>query len=142
MQIQLFSVEEASRLARELEPSLQELVRLKREHDTVQSRIDVLSLALSGASPGNPDAQQLRRLLERRTRLGDRLRRGVEAIQSRGCVVKDLDQGLVDFYSIAGDRLIYLCWRLGEPEVAHWHPLEGGFASRQPRGLREEGDRR
>jgi hypothetical protein len=38
----------------------------------------------------------------------------------------------MDFYAIAGDRLIFLCWQLGEAEVAHWHPLQGGFASRQP----------
>jgi hypothetical protein len=28
-------------------------------------------------------------------------------------------------------REVYLCWRLGEPDVAHWHELEGGFAGRQ-----------
>ena len=53
-------------------------------------------------------------------------------MQARGCVVKDLDRGLVDFYSLAGDKLIFLCWHAGEPEVGHWHPIEGGFTSRQP----------
>jgi hypothetical protein len=28
-------------------------------------------------------------------------------------------------------REVYLCWRLGEPEVAHWHELNEGFAGRQ-----------
>jgi hypothetical protein len=47
-------------------------------------------------------------------------------------MVKDIDRGLVDFYALSGDRLILLCWHLGEAEVSHWHSLEGGFASRQP----------
>ena len=27
---------------------------------------------------------------------------------------------------------VFLCWQLGEPAVAHWHALDGGFASREP----------
>ncbi|HUK64136.1 MAG TPA: DUF2203 family protein, partial [Dongiaceae bacterium] len=56
----------------------------------------------------------------------------LDAVDERGAVVKDLDLGLIDFYSLAGDRLVFLCWKLGEAEVAHWHPLDGGYASRRP----------
>ena len=42
-----------------------------------------------------------------------------------------LDRGLVDFYSLMGDRLVFLCWQVSEPEVSHWHTLEDGFAGRQ-----------
>ncbi|MGI8407540.1 MAG: DUF2203 family protein [Actinomycetota bacterium] len=46
--------------------------------------------------------------------------------------LKDLDQGIIDFPSaLHGDEAV-LCWRLGEPEVAWWHPRDGGFAGRQP----------
>ena len=132
MRIQLFSVEEANRLAGELKPALEALVGIKREFDAVQGRVDVLGLALAGAAASNPDARELRRLLERRAPLAQEIGRGVDEIQRRGCVIKDVDRGLVDFYSIVGDRLIFLCWHLGEAEVMHWHTLEGGFAGRQP----------
>jgi len=56
----------------------------------------------------------------------------LQEFAQREIQVKDLDRGLIDFYTLAGDRLIFLCWQLGESEVAHWHPLEGGFAGRQP----------
>jgi hypothetical protein len=46
-------------------------------------------------------------------------------------MVKDLDRGLVDFYSLMGDRLVFLCWQVTEPEVSHWHSLEDGFSGRQ-----------
>ncbi len=49
-----------------------------------------------------------------------------------GCVFKGFDAGLVDFYSLREDRLVFLCWRLGEVGITHWHELDSGFAGRQP----------
>jgi hypothetical protein len=69
---------------------------------------------------------------ERRNALAEQISHGVNAIQRRGALVKDLDRGLLDFYALMGDRLIFLCWQAGETEVKHWHSLEGGFSTRQP----------
>lgn len=49
-----------------------------------------------------------------------------------GAYLKDLDTGLVDFYSRRGDEVIFLCWREGEPEIRNWHSLQGGFQNRKP----------
>ena len=83
--------------------------------------------------PGNPDALELRELSREAPATGrvDRAR-GRGDSHETGVLVKDLDQGLVDFYALMGDRLVFLCWQLGEPEVAHWHALEEGFAGRRP----------
>jgi len=54
------------------------------------------------------------------------------ALQELGLLVKDLDEGLVDFPALRGDEEVLLCWRLGEDEVAFWHTLEDGFAGRKP----------
>ena len=132
MRLTLYSVDEANRVAAELRPELERLSRIKREFDQVEVRIEVLSIAVSGATNDNPDAVELQGLRERRAQLAHEISLGIEAVNRRGCVLKDLDQGLVDFYTLSGDRLIFLCWKLGEPEVAHWHALEGGFTTRQP----------
>ena len=29
-------------------------------------------------------------------------------------------------------RVVYLCWKLGEPEILFWHEIDGGFRNRQP----------
>jgi hypothetical protein len=132
VKLTLFSVEQANRLAQELRPALEELVRMRAEMQRFGRRLEVMSLALAGASASNPDAAESRVLIARRTELATKIREGLKAIHQKGCLVKDLDRGLVDFYSLAGDRLIFLCWQLGEKEVSHWHSLEGGFAARQP----------
>ena len=45
--------------------------------------------------------------------------------------LKDYVTGLIDFPCWMEDREVLLCWRLGEPEVSHWHDLDAGFAGRQ-----------
>ena len=56
----------------------------------------------------------------------------VEELQALGVLVKDLDQGLVDFPARRGDEEVLLCWHVGEDEVAFWHGVEEGFAGRKP----------
>jgi hypothetical protein len=63
---------------------------------------------------------------------GQERMRGYESeLRQLGVELKDYFMGLIDFPSQMDGRPVYLCWRLGEPEVAHWHDLEAGFAGRQ-----------
>jgi hypothetical protein len=48
-----------------------------------------------------------------------------------GIEIKALD-GLCDFRSRYGGRVVFLCWRFGEDRITHFHELEGGFAGRKP----------
>jgi len=56
----------------------------------------------------------------------------IDEIVSHGCILKDLNGGLVDFLSERDGRTVYLCWKYDEPEVAYYHDLNAGFAGRQP----------
>jgi hypothetical protein len=132
LQITLFTITEANATAAEIRPELEELMRAQRELNLVQARIDVLDLASSGATADNPDARELRSLQTRRMVLAARIRRGIALVHRRGALVKDLERGLVDFYALSGDQLVFLCWQVSETEVSHWHSLAGGFAARQP----------
>jgi hypothetical protein len=49
-----------------------------------------------------------------------------------GCEVKDWSLGLIDFPALREGREVNLCWRLGEPEVLHWHERDAGFSGRRP----------
>lgn len=131
MRIELFTVEEANRLAAEIRPRLERLVMKKREFDRIELRLEVMLVATSGAAPENPDTLELRSLEEKRRRLGESIGKGLQELLEKGVQVKDLDRGLVDFYALQGDRLVFLCWQVDEPEVSHWHTLDDGFAGRQ-----------
>ena len=132
MRIELFTVDEANRVAGEIRPRLERLVMKKREFDRLERRMDILLVATSGAAPENPDTLELRSLEEKRRRLGESIGKGVQELHAKGVLLKDLDRGLVDFYSLRGDRIVFLCWQRGERRVAHWHPLSGGYSSRRP----------
>lgn len=56
----------------------------------------------------------------------------VERVNALGCLVKDVETGLVDFYALVDDEPAFLCWQLGERAVSHWHGLDEGFAGRKP----------
>jgi hypothetical protein len=61
-----------------------------------------------------------------------RLRETIAELDSIGGQVKDLDEGLLDFPCRIDDKVVLLCWRMGEPAIEHWHTLESGFKDRQP----------
>ncbi|GIW75131.1 MAG: hypothetical protein KatS3mg104_0194 [Phycisphaerae bacterium] len=62
----------------------------------------------------------------------DRLNDLLDELKAIGCELKDYRMGLVDFPSRHQGREIYLCWRLGEQTIGHWHELHTGFQGRQP----------
>jgi len=61
----------------------------------------------------------------------ERMREYQKELRQLGVELKDYFTGLIDFPCRMNDREVYLCWRLGEPEVAHWHELAEGFSGRK-----------
>lgn len=60
------------------------------------------------------------------------LRAEIEWLAEHDIVLRDPETGLVDFPAERDGRRVWLCWRLGEETVAHWHELEAGFLARKP----------
>ena len=60
----------------------------------------------------------------------EKIREYVQELQKLGIEIKDFHAGLIDFPSLMGKREVYLCWKLGEPRVEWWHPIETGIAGR------------
>jgi hypothetical protein len=53
-------------------------------------------------------------------------------IESFGCILKDIDLGLIDFPYDSGEDVVFLCWQFGESRVVAWHSVDTGFSERQP----------
>ena len=68
----------------------------------------------------------------RRDEAASRLRDRIEAVLETGCLVKDLEIGLVDFPTLLRGVEVYLCWKLGESGITFWHGVDEGFRGRKP----------
>ncbi|HKB40925.1 MAG TPA: DUF2203 domain-containing protein [Gemmataceae bacterium] len=79
-------------------------------------------------APEREEAEQITAELERGQ---ERMEEYEQELRNLGVELKDYLIGLIDFPCRMGDREIYLCWKLDEAEVAHWHELDAGFAGRQ-----------
>jgi hypothetical protein len=125
-----FTPKEANDELREIRPLVEELVAHRREQQRFQEERVELAAKIAG-NGGGIDSQAIadHEEAERRERI--EVARCVDAIHGRGAIVKDVDEGLVDFPALRRGEEILLCWRLGEDEVAHWHGLEEGFAGRK-----------
>ena len=53
-------------------------------------------------------------------------------LRELGVDFKGFEQGLVDFPGEREGRVVCLCWKLDEDEVAYWHEVSDGYAGRQP----------
>jgi len=118
-----FTREEASALLPRLKDMLRELRSSKDQLTDTEAHE-----ALSEAAPGNGGGEEGKQVgvafLEVRRLLG--------AIEESGIVLRDIDRGLVDFPAVIDGREVYLCWELGEDDVAYWHDLDSGYRGREP----------
>jgi hypothetical protein len=126
-----FTLEEANAAVDELRPVVERMVEHRRHFTAARNRRGDLT-AQAGSNGGDltpTDFADVELELEAEA---TELARCIEQIESAGALVKDLDQGLLDFPALRDGEEILLCWQLGEDEIAFWHGLEEGFAGRKP----------
>ena len=125
-----FTVEEANAMLPLVKAIARDLSSLAHEVKDRRDRLDDLH---SGRGRDkdvifSEEVAQIERELEADT---EQLQEYAEELRQLGVEPKDAFQGLVDFPAIMDDREVYLCWKLGEPEVLFWHDIKAGFAGRQ-----------
>lgn len=120
-----FTVEEANRLLPTIIPILRELRELWNAIQAKKEVAEELGNAARGNGGGEDGAQYLGEYYLGLQRYGERL-------AQLGVLLKDIQQGLIDFPFLREGREVYLCWRLGEEAIGYWHEVESGFAGRQP----------
>src|SRR5262249_49797421 len=86
-------------------------------------------MALGGSIP--PSAALAEKKSERQE-IENELREVVGRIQQTGCIVRDLEVGLLDFPSLRDGEEVSLCWKLGEQRIEYYHSIHEGFAGRKP----------
>jgi len=63
--------------------------------------------------------------------LQNEINRIIKDIEDTGCILRDIELGIIDFPAVRRGRTVMLCWRLGEDRIRYWHEAEGGFTFRK-----------
>ena len=125
----LFTLEQAERTLPLVRRIVADLVQVYPEWRAGVARYEAMSL------DAKPEAGETPAMLAERDRIAElaaRIDGYLRELEAIGCVFKGFEAGLVDFQSLRDDQPIFLCWRLGEARITHWHELETGFDGRQP----------
>ena len=123
----LFTVNEANGLLPVLRPLVEQILenirRLKGVSETVIRREQL--------DPDAPNLMEQLREDDEVLKLVTQIKDWVTTINGHGCVCKGVEQGLIDFPCMLGAEVVFLCWQIGEANVAHYHRIEDGFAGRK-----------
>ena len=128
----IFTVEQATYLIPKIVEVLKKLRKQQGSIQKLEERKAIEELSwLREDGTVSPNAKEAISKLEESQRKDlHRFEEILEELDSLGGQLKDLDQGLIDFFGARGDSLIYLCWKEGEDKIRYWHDLEAGFARR------------
>lgn len=128
----LFTLQQAEELIPSLREWLPEAIDAKKQAVEADGELRkiVARIQVMGGMELNP--ARVNRFKHTKEEAVKKLQDAMEQIEESGCVVKDLDIGLIDFPAMLGEQQVYLCWKLGEPRIEFWHGIHEGFAGRKP----------
>ncbi len=126
----LFTIEQANAMLPLVRAITTDLATLAREVVERRHRLEVIT-AGRDLKPGDPYSDELAQVEAELDRDQAKLKDYLNELKDLGVEPKGAVDGLVDFPSLMDGRLVFLCWKLGEGEVMHWHEIDAGYAGRQ-----------
>ncbi|HWQ56776.1 MAG TPA: DUF2203 domain-containing protein [Bryobacteraceae bacterium] len=126
-----FTIGEAESLLPRISEFLREAIILKTGYQEAEQAFATMTRRITSMGGMALDRRRAAQMRLNRDRTAQSLKKTIEILEETGCVVKDLDIGLVDFPTLFRGREVYLCWKLGEPAIAFWHETSEGFAGRR-----------
>jgi hypothetical protein len=128
----LFSLSEAENARRQVEPLLIDAMQGRRQMGDLEESLSAIANRIQIMGGVTIDYDVAARMRADLNRVVAKVKDALDQIQATGCIVKDLDSGLVDFPSMIKDEEVYLCWRLGEDRIRFYHRQDEGFSGRKP----------
>jgi hypothetical protein len=135
----LFTITEAERTRAILEPILIDAMEARRRMSGLESKLSALAERIQRMGGLLVSYDRIAKVRIERDALGRAIQGAVERMEATGCVVKDLDAGLLDFPARMNDQDVYLCWRVGEDRIRFYHRQDEGFSGRKPIDPRDLG---
>ena len=137
----IFSLRDAERLRLEIEPILIDAIEARRKLNEIDEELGKLAERAQQSGGLMIAHEKAARQRLEHNRLAGAIQTALEKIHATGCVVKDLEVGLLDFPARINGEAVYLCWRLGEDRIRFYHSQDEGFAGRKPIDPRDSGYR-
>ena len=135
----LFTLTEAERTRKELEPVLIEAMDCRKKLSGLDAELSAVAARIMMMGGVLVPHEKLSLVRQEHTRLVQSLKSALDQILETGCVIKDLDVGLLDLPSVIDNEEVYLCWKLGEDRIRFYHRQDEGFAGRKPLDPRDLG---
>jgi len=126
-----FTRDQAERLLPAVETSIREALYLKAEFQECDTELRTTARSIMMSGGMTIDRDHMLDIRQRRDSAASQIQSVLERIHDYGCLVKDLDIGLLDFPTLYHDHEVYLCWRLGETRIEYWHGVDEGFRGRK-----------
>lgn len=126
-----YTIDEANLALPEVDRILAALRDQRKELIELRDRV-VAASPPDEEAPAADVAERIRLLRLGMQGLIDQMQAGVARLVELDILLRDISSGLIDFPALVSGRPIWLCWRLGETDVAHWHPHDEGFDARLP----------
>ena len=126
-----YAIDEANAALPEVERILAALRDQREEFIALRDRV-VAASPPDEETPTVGAAEKIRLLRLGMQGLIDQMQAGVARLVEMDITLRDIPTGLIDFPALVSGAPIWLCWRLGEDEVAHWHPHDEGYDTRRP----------
>lgn len=124
IKINPISVPEARRRLKIIKPKLIELQKLVK-------KFEVKSLKLAKHSQTEKDLQKLSKERYETDQIEESISIFEEEIMRLDCIIKDLNNGLIDFICLKDGRPVWLCYQINEPDLIYYHEWNAGFAGRK-----------
>ena len=126
-----FTLQQAEQLLPEVESAIRDAISFKSEYQQAEAEWQDFTGRVTMLGGVLVDHSKVRAQKERRESSALHLKEVLERIHEFGCVVKDLDVGLIDFPTQFHGEEVYLCWKLGESGIQFWHGVHEGFRGRK-----------
>jgi hypothetical protein len=127
-----FTLQQAEKMLPDVESAIRAAISLKAEYEQTEAESQSFSQRVAVMGGVRVDRAQFIEQKNRGEETAVALKQAIEKIQEFGCLVKDLDIGLIDFPTLLEGEEVYLCWKLGETGIQFWHGVDEGFRGRKP----------
>jgi len=133
MERKYFTIEEAEKEIPHVQKLLAKLKRLQYRINTILDAKEILENSIEVT-----DEDGIEFMVQKEVKINKEFHKlcyafykELDTLNEIGCIMKDLNRGLVDFYTKFQGRIVFLCWKVGEEKINHWHEINVGSKGRK-----------